>query len=442
MATSKVNGTASATSSSGAGLEEAATSEVLPQAAAEGERGESEKAEGARTKPAVVPTGSPATSTGEASASGTAAAPGSETRQRAESPAASEAQPGTGVRTETATAAQIAPTTGSGPDAARPLGRPTRPMTAAAVVGGLLLIGIPFLVSGLSGPDDAPPSASGRGPVGSLITPDGSGPGVVPGQQNAPDTGRVGSPAPGGPREAGAVRPGAVKGGAAGGLHEGDGAPHEGSGTQPEPTVAGSRGTGTGTAPTQRPSSGTGASGGTGGEGTQTVRQPAPVTYAHFIGPGCDTPGFATSDRYTDGTKGWRGSWESQKAYGCNGLFYSLPLSNSTSRPSGAYAHWRFPTGKVTQGRCAVEVFIPNVKDISYVGGNPAHYTVYRSFRPQSSTKVGTFEINQTAHLGQWVSAGTYRVDQGRLSVILDNRGTTSGNRHVAAAPVRINCTA
>ncbi|WMX43821.1 hypothetical protein RGF97_01605 [Streptomyces roseicoloratus] len=325
-------------------------------------------------------------------------------------------------------------------------------MMAAAVVGGLLLVGIPFLVSGPSGPDDTSPSASGQGPVGSLIGPDGTGPGVVPGQQNAPDSGRVGAPTTGTPGKPGVActgGPAVPKGGPAGGLHESGTAPHEASGDNravPSRSGAPAKGgtpAGTGTSvPTKRPSGSGGTSGGTGDTGNHAVRPAAPVTYQHFIGPGCDTPGFATSDRYTDGSKGWRGSWNSQKGYGCNGLFYSLPLSGSTSKPSGAYAHWRFPTGKVTKGTCAVEVFIPNVKDVSYVGGSPAHYTVYRSFQPQSSTKVGTFAINQTAHLGQWVAAGSFRVDQGRLSVVLDNRGKASGNRHAAAAPVRITCSA
>ncbi|MFK8911687.1 hypothetical protein [Streptomyces sp. YS-3] len=327
-------------------------------------------------------------------------------------------------------------------------------MIAAAVVGGLLLVGTPFLVAGLSGPDDKSPSASGQGPAGSPLGEDGSGPGVVPGQQNAPDNGRVDSAAPGAKGGDTAV-PGAARNGTGDALHEGGNALHESSGNGTGPrgevgqtpvgspvtgTNAGSTNAGSKTVPAAdpKPSSDSGTSGS--GSGRQSVQRPTPVTYSHLIGPGCDTTGFATSDRSTNGTKGWRGSWNSQKGYGCNGLFYSLPLSNSTSKPSGAFAQWRFSTGKVTKGTCAVQVYIPGVKDISYVGGSPAHYTVYRSFKPQSSTQVGTFEINQAAHLGQWVSAGTFRVDQARLSVVLDNRGKTSGNRHAAAAPVKISC--
>ncbi|MFF9017194.1 hypothetical protein ACF09C_30035 [Streptomyces sp. NPDC014870] len=494
MATNKANGTASGTPSGPASeaagaqtvavatLAEEATSELLPQAEGEaratGLRGESEEAEGTRTRrAAAVPTGSPATSTGEAFAPGAAGVTsGSEARVETEAASKAEAEVESKAQAETETESEAEaeseagakaeakaeakagaeatgkPSTGTGERAGhtapRPLGRPTKPMMAAAVVGGLLLIGIPFLFSGPSGPDGTPPSASGQGPSGSLIGPDGSGPGVVPGQQNAPDSGRVGSSAPGKPNGGAAGGSAAPKGGPAGGLHEGGTASHDGSGnTRPLPGGTGAQGNGGqpaggGTTPTQNPTDSGGTSGGAVPQGKDTVQQPAPVTYTHFIGPGCDTPGFATSDRYTDGTKGWLGSWGSQKGYGCSGLFYSLPLSNSTSKSTGAYAHWRFPTGKVTKGSCAVEVYIPNVKDLAYVGGSPAHYTVYRSFQPQSSTKVGTFEINQAARLGQWVAAGSYRVDQGRLSVILDNRGTTSGNRHAAAAPVRISCSA
>ncbi|MER5888287.1 hypothetical protein ABT160_31070 [Streptomyces sp. NPDC001941] len=411
--------------------------------------------EGLATKASAVPPGAPATSTGEPATTAeaeprtepeTGTAPETGTTPESESRSATH----TATRTRTSTSATRARPWAAARGAAHPPGRPTKPVIAAALVGGLLLIGAPFLVAGLSGPDDGSPSASGQEPAGSRVGPDGSGPGVVPGQQDAPDSGRV--PGSGAKPKAGAPR--ASGGGPVGGLHEGGTALHEG-GTQPvgnKPGPGSPKGVDTTPSTGTKPSGGSGgngngaapgggASGGTGG-GTQPVRRPAAATYTHFIGPGCDTAGFATSDRFTNGTKGWRGSWNSTKSYGCNGLFYSLPLSGSSSKASGAYAQWRFPTGKVTKGTCAVQVYVPSVRDVSYVGASPAHYTVYRSFKPQSDTQVGTFEVNQTAHLGQWVSAGTFKVDQGRLSVILDNRGKTSGNRHAAAAPVRINCTA
>ncbi|MGW7414139.1 hypothetical protein [Streptomyces sp. NPDC054863] len=392
---------------------------------------------------------------------GSKAAPetGTGTEAKKASGEKTEAAAGTATSPTTALAASAATSTSTGRTATAtiprrpsglPLGRPGKPMIAAALAGGLLLVGVPFLISGLSGSDDKTGPVSAEAPQGSRMNPDGTGPGLVPGQQNAPGENVPGTAnaKPGGNTAERST-------GQGGGLHEGGGS-STGTGIEAK--------TGPGTTPAEkgtepvpaekngRPAPGTpvqpGVPAGQDGadkpaDSTKTnARKPAPATYNHLVGPGCDTPGFATSDQYRDSNKGWRGSRGSQTAYGCSGFYYSLPLSNSTSKSNGVFAQWKFSTGSVETGKCAVSVYVPNVKDISYVGGNPAHYTVHRAFVPKSSTKVGTFEINQTAHLGQWVSAGTFPMSAGKISIVLDNRGKTSGNRHAAAAPVKVSCTA
>ncbi|MFD6529598.1 hypothetical protein [Streptomyces sp. NPDC060184] len=322
-----------------------------------------------------------------------------------------------------------------------PLGRPGKPLIAAAVAGGLVLVGVPFLISGLSGSGDDTSVPTALAPAGSRMGPDGSGPGFVPGRQNAPSdapqkphgtstTGSTGSSAGGsgtGGTMTDAIHETGAKDLPAAGSAEKTPSPGEAS-------AASGRDTGAADAPA--PTKGSTA------KPVAPQQEPvAAVTYSHLIGPGCETPGFATSDQWRDGLQGWVGRTGSQTSYGCSGFYYSVPLSNSTTTSDG-YAQWKFPTGSVTNGTCQVSVYIPNVKDITRVGGNPAHYVVHRYFEAKPSTQIGTFEIDQPSHLGQWVNAGTFTVSTGKISVVLENRGKTSGNRHAAAAPIKVDCRA
>lgn len=343
-----------------------------------------------------------------------------------------ETETGTKTKTETAKA-----TTGARRTGVLPLGRPGKPLIAAAVAGGLVLVGVPFLISGLSGSGDdtSPPSA--LAPAGSRMGPDGSGPGFVPGRQNAPGDKL---PKSDGKPSAGSGTGGSGTGRAAtGGVHEaGTKSLATGTGEVAKDAKAGKH-----AAPSASKSSAAKDSSGKPADKPVSSQQEraAAVTYSHFIGPGCDTPGFATSDQWRDSNRGWRGSSGSQTSYGCSGFYYSVPLSDSTTKSTG-YAQWKFPTGSVTKGTCQVSVYIPNVKDLSYVGGNPAHYAVHRYFQAKPSTQIDTFEIDQPSHLGQWINAGTFPVSTGKISIVLDNRGKTSGNRHAAAAPIKVKCTA
>ncbi|MCX5401772.1 hypothetical protein [Streptomyces sp. NBC_00102] len=348
-----------------------------------------------------------------------------------------------GSDTATATATATGGATSTRRTGVLPLGRPGKPLIAAAVAGGLVLVGMPFLISGLSGSGDNSSAPTALTPAGSRMGPDGSGPGFVPGRQNAPG----GDPQKSGSKSDGKSATSSAAGGAGTGGTTTD-ALHE-SGTKNVPTGS------------ARETPSPGAENATSGKGAESTTSAAPaptkssaakpaspqqepvaaVTYSHLIGPGCDTPGFATSDQWRDGLQGWVGRTGSQTSYGCSGFYYSVPLSNSTTTSNG-YAQWKFPTGSVTNGTCQVSVYIPNVKDITRVGGNPAHYAVHRYFEAKASTQIGTFEIDQPSHLGQWVNAGTFTVSTGKISIVLDNRGKTSGNRHAAAAPIKVNCTA
>uniref|UniRef100_A0AAU2VLX0 Translation initiation factor IF-2 n=1 Tax=Streptomyces sp. NBC_00008 TaxID=2903610 RepID=A0AAU2VLX0_9ACTN len=425
-----VSGSAAPTAAEGGneGAEEEA-----PQSAAE-EQPEPETA--AETEPETEPKAATATAATTTTSSATSAETATATTTTSSATSA-----------ETATATASGGATGTRRAGVLPLGRPGKPLIAAAVAGGLVLVGVPFLISGLSGPGDNPTAPSALAPAGSRMGPDGSGPGFVPGQQNAPGENRQKSD---GKTSTGSAAGGSGKGGSGTG-GAGTGAIHE-AGTK-DATTGSTKEARSGKAKSAEPGKHTesaakapaaakDSSGKSAGTPVSTQQERvAAVTYSHFIGPGCDTPGFATSDQWRDGLKGWVGSTGSQTSYGCSGFYYSVPLSNSTTKSTG-YAQWKFPTGSVTNGSCQVSVYIPNVKDISRVGGNPAHYAVHRYFEAKPSTQIDTFEINQTSHLGQWVNAGTFPVSTGKISIVLENRGKTSGNRHAAAAPIKVNCTA
>ncbi|WP_406382972.1 hypothetical protein [Streptomyces sp. NBC_01618] len=428
---------ASTSTSTGTSVSGAATATAVASAPAEpaAEEGTKEGTDPAaekepHTTATTVPSGETAAATAEtaeATTTGNAAAPAG---------TASETRTQTRTASESAAEARLATATRSGTSGGLttvlPLGRPKKPVIAAAMLCGLVLIGLPFLISG---PDDKPRPKAADAPVGSSMNPDGSGPGLVPGEQHisapgvakAKDEHSGKGPGPGtGPEHST---------GPLGGIHE-SGTSGEDKGTKP--------GTPKDTPPSaeskQAPANDTPAK----DKPANAPAAPAPApaaTYSHLIGPGCNTPGFATGDYYTDGNEGWRGSRGSTTSYGCSGFYYSLPMSGS-SRSDGIWAQWKFTSGDVKKGNCSVQVYIPNVHDLSYVGGTPGHYTVYGAFTQTSSNQIGSFEINQPSHLGQWVAAGTFPITGNKISVVLDNRGNGADNRHAAAAPVRVNCTA
>ncbi|QDY80224.1 hypothetical protein [Streptomyces qinzhouensis] len=465
-----------------AGAAAAAAAPAAPAAAAAASAGTAETGRTA-ARPAAA---EGETATAVPTVSGAAAAtPAAAPQPEAAAPAAATA-PATGADTEgaartrtgavSAVRARLAtatrstgPGSGTGTGAngdGTPPGRPKKPLIAAAALGGLVLIAVPFLITGPDEEERKPVVA--EGPPGSVMDPDGDDPGLVPGEERLPGAAK-GVPA----RKA--VPPAAGKGGAAGGGSSALGpVPGPQEAGAPLPGVAGGAGTGGAADGVAGAATGTNGKKAAGAPAAGNPKPPAgpakkppavpgkkapsapapskpkpaakppaptPVTYSHLIGPGCDTPGFAAGGRYDKkGKDRWRGSRGSTTGYGCSGFYFSVP--NSDRSTDDSWAQWKFTTGKVTKGVCAVQVYIPNVKDITRVGGNPAYYTVYRAFTQKSSNVLGTFSINQTSRLGQWVNAGSYAVSGGKISVVLGNRGSDSGNRHAAAAPVRVNCTA
>ncbi|MCZ4102753.1 hypothetical protein O3W51_42350, partial [Streptomyces sp. H39-C1] len=189
-------------------------------------------------------------------------------------------------------------------------------------------------------------------------------------------------------------------------------------------------------APQGRPS-------GSGTTGPANSRPAASVpVFSMLIGPGCGSGGLTVKGTYKDGTKGWRYGSSGWIGNGCDGDFNAMPMSGSaTKADSGQYASWLFSTGSVKSGTCTVYVYVPSSKDITMVGGNPAHYAVRGS---SSSDHLGYFKIDQAANPGRWVNGGTYNIATPRLEVFLDNRGVDWGsgntNRHIAVGQVKVDC--
>ncbi|MFJ9576394.1 hypothetical protein ACIRQF_08430 [Streptomyces sp. NPDC101191] len=331
--------------------------------------------------------------------------------------------------------------------AARPESRPARrlskPMIAAAATSGVVLMGVPLLLSQLggggSGPDPVPPRPTGYNQA------DGGPGGFVP-RADAPEKG---SSLPGAVRPGvtagtgkgssvagkGPLAPGVAGVGAGIGAGVGVGAP-----AGPTPTSV-ARGT-TPTAPR---------------ENTGTPRKPATQAppappakpqYSAVSGPNCAGTGasFTYSGWYTDGKEGWQKYGSGGYAGGgCNGSFFSLPMSGKAGSDAGNALRWTFRTGAVTSGTCQVSVHIPSSTDIKAVGGKPSYYTVHAGATGNDPI-LRSFTVDQQSLRGQWVSAGGVRVTGGVLTVKLHDRGLdSSGSRntyaHHAGDAARVQCT-
>jgi hypothetical protein len=306
------------------------------------------------------------------------------------------------------------PGPGFDPDDDTAGGRLSKPMIATAATAGLVLIGLPLLLSHLAGGSDQPHRPNGRVAAG-FTQPDGGGSGFVPGADP-----RQGTNAPAAHPSAPAHGPGsgpAHKGGSAGHAE-----PHGGTAPHGHKAPAG-----------EHP-----------GGGTRSKVRAANATYDAVSGPRCDGTGtdFHHYNWYGDGDIGWHdhttGGWTGN---GCDSVYQSVPMSGNASKDNANAVVWTFSTGAVTHGTCRVSVFIPRDTDVVAVGGDPTYYTVQNQFSRGSGT-VGSFSIRQVAHRGQWVNAGSYRVGGGRFAVMLHSRGKGSKHAHHAAAPIRATCTA
>ncbi|MEV7601203.1 hypothetical protein AB0O91_27945 [Kitasatospora sp. NPDC089797] len=345
-----------------------------------------------------------------------------------------------------------------------------KPMVAAAVLAGLVLVGVPLGVAGLGGDSPGPHGADGPPPAG-FSQPDGGGNGYVPGADNPGNPpgdqplqpGQPGQPAepgqPGAPQPGDGVVPAAA---ALGAVLPGAAADQGGHGTTAAGrTAAGAPGTAGAPAATQDGGQNTGQSTGQGsGQGagapqtkpqqpapqqpapppakpTQPAPPPAP-TYHGVAGPGCGgSTSMQQSGWYDDGQKGWRKNSGGYTGDGCGGGFTSMPMSGAANKDDNSNTVvWTFTTGPLTTGSCRLSVYVPN-GDLKSVGGAPTYYTV----------QGRSFEVNQVSYRGQWVSAGTFPLSGGRIAVTMHSRGqdwvgdSVKTFAHHAASAVKADCT-
>ncbi|MFJ9693882.1 hypothetical protein [Kitasatospora sp. NPDC101183] len=376
-------------------------------------------------------------------------------------PAAALAVPAPAAATPAAVAAAVVAepdTAGESDPGPRP-GRVSRPMIAAAVAVGLVLVGASVVVTRL-GHDPKTGPARADNPPGYGQS-DGGGNGFAPTFDEHGGTsgtsGDGGTPAPG---QGGAPAP-APDGGTATPGDQAAAAPNAGVPAQPGQPARQGSGTGTGgTDSRSQGGSGTsGTSGTTGGGGTsgssggstsggggtaggaapvqpapqQPVPPAKPAPTVAFAGPYCSAKGTSQVNGWFDqGVSGWHknsGGWSGD---GCNGTYLSVPMSGAANKDDGNSVVWTFNLDNVTS--CTLAVYIPASGDVKNVGGKPTFYTV---------SSGGSFNIDQTAYRGSWFNAGTFPY-RGTLSVTLHTRGVDWGGNsyaHHAASAVRATCT-
>ncbi|WP_327000702.1 hypothetical protein OHA72_37005 [Dactylosporangium sp. NBC_01737] len=212
------------------------------------------------------------------------------------------------------------------------------------------------------------------------------------------------------------------------------------SGTPSPPDLAATPAAGSSSGPAPR-SSGAGAppaasNGAAAGVVTQTsTAAPAGTTVVKTSGVGC-----ANDNSQNWYTNGMDGTW-SEKAGGAGGCgrFVSMPMSGEPSVDGTPYVVWWFETSPVVTGACAVTVYIPSSGVPGDVAGHPAFYKILGG--RTSSTVRASFTIDQTVNRGRWVSAGTFPLSGGAISIHLGNRGAAPAGERLGAAQVRVSCT-
>ncbi|MFF0205170.1 hypothetical protein [Streptomyces sp. NPDC005017] len=361
------------------------------------------------------------------------AAPGSGTQGRQGTQAASDAD---------GLAAAAAPAPAARAES-RPARRLSKPVIAAAATSGVVLMGVPLVLSQLgggSGPGPVPPRPAGYNQA------DGGPGGFVP-RADAPEEGSSQPRATAGARKR---PPAAGKAPLARiGAGVGMGVP---AGPVPTSSRAPSTGRGAargGSAPTTAPARPRETTAAPTKPATQAPAAPTKPRYSAVAGPSCASAGasFTYSGWFTDGKEGWQkygtGGYGSS---GCNGDFFSLPMSGKTGSDNGSALRWTFRTGAVTRGTCQVSVHIPNHTDIKAVGGKPSYYTVHAGTTGNDPI-LRRFSLDQPSLRGRWVSAGGVRITGGVLTVKLHDRGVDgSGSQrtyaHHAGDAARVECTA
>ncbi|MER6104890.1 hypothetical protein ABT115_21835 [Streptomyces sp. NPDC001832] len=367
--------------------------------------------------PAAPTTAAPATATAEA---GTTAAP-------ATAPSARFSW----LRAGRSATAVASGGPGDGNPAAEAVGasgnpnRISRPMVAAAAIGGVVLLAAPFVISATSGddPKDSKSHNAAAGYDGPSTSPSGYVPSAEQDNGKAPaDKKGPASKVPPAP-ENNAVADSAGKDKRAdetspAGSHDASAKPGSGSKAAGEGTATGS-----------------------------TVKSTVVQQFSAYAGPHCSGSGVSYSEHGSSKVANdddlWTTATGGYSSNGCNGRFRSVPMSGDGS-DAGNYATWSFNTGSVTSGSCRISVHIPDSGDIRHVGGAPSYYTVHAG-SSSSGAQLASFTIDQVAHHGQWVAAPNVKISSGRLAVVLHDRGKDwnsqgSTDAHHAADAVYVNC--
>ncbi|MFE2374048.1 hypothetical protein [Streptomyces sp. NPDC059398] len=375
------------------------------------------------------------------------------TRTRTSS--ATDAAPGTAG---TATATAVGGSAGNGPGGSDvegggpgAPGKVSRPMVAAAAIGGVVLLSLPFVVASATGGDG--PKHNSRNAAAGYTDPGQGADGFVPGadatrrpalpggSKRSGSTGGLGAPpiteaasadSVSGPGEkpADGKKDGQQSDGKDTGTEKGQGDKKSGPGSSSD-------------------SSGDGSSGSSGnGTASHGSKVNSAMLFSAVGGPHCSSSSVTYEERgaYSDDQEGWTTHDGSYASGGCTGRYRSMPMSGSSSKDSGNSVIWVFRTGKVTSGSCKVSVYIPNDSVARHVGGQPSYYTVHDG-TTGNDTQLGSFTITQVSHRGQWVGASTYKVSKGLLTVKLHDRGddwssSSRDNAHHAVSAVRVECTA
>ncbi|WP_406136922.1 hypothetical protein [Streptomyces sp. NBC_01089] len=379
-----------------------------------------------RKRPALVAALAGLTRTRTSSA--TEAAPGSSGTAAAAGDSAGDGPEGNGVN-------------GGGPGAP---GKVSRPMVAAAAIGGVVLLSLPFVVASATGGDG--PKHNSRNSAAGYTDPGQGADGYVPGADAT-----KGPVVPGGSKRSGSTgglgAPPITEAASADSVSGPGGKPADGkkdgqrSDSKDTTSEKGSDGKTSG--------SGSGSSGGSGsGTSAQGSQVSSAMLFSAVGGPHCSSSSVTYEERgaYTDDQEGWTTHDGSYASGGCTGRYRSMPMSGSSSKDSDNSVIWVFHTGKVTSGSCKVSVYIPDDGVVRHVGGQPSYYTVHDG-TTGNDTQLGSFRITQVSHRGQWVGASTYKISKGLLTVKLHDRGddwssSSRDNAHHAVSSVRVECTA
>jgi translation initiation factor IF-2 len=160
-------------------------------------------------------------------------------------------------------------------------------------------------------------------------------------------------------------------------------------------------------------------------------------------GPGCQntaTASYQEHGRYEEGKDGWLGG--SGDGPECGGDYASVPMSGDADvADPDISTTWTFDPGP--RRLCTLYVFVPRNTDVSLVGGDPTHYTVFAG--PEGNgDKITDFIVDQVNYRGYWIAQREFTTD-GVFTIRLDNRGVDyAGDQptyaHHAAAPIKASC--